>query len=107
VAVNSINGIDPMNEHLYLDDADDIRSAVLPANQPHQPHQADYDRMTIRMRAHALVAPNGVHRIRMVIADVNDARYDSGLFIKEGSDPDDRADALNCRFFLTLAHVRG
>jgi hypothetical protein len=82
VAVNSINSVEPVNEHLYLDDDDDIDPAVAPGNQA---FQVEYDGMTIRLKAHALVTPNRFHRIRMVIADVNDGRYDSGLVIREGS----------------------
>ena len=82
VAVNSVNPIDLVNEHLYLDDDDHIDPTVAPANQA---FQVEYDGMTIRMKAHALVTPNKTHRIRLVIADVNDAKLDSGLFVKEGS----------------------
>jgi hypothetical protein len=73
------------NGHLYLDDRDDTavndihRHVVTPAPQ------VEYDGMTIRLRLHALVAPLRNHRIRVVIADVNDQKLDSGLFLKSGS----------------------
>lgn len=82
VAVNSVNSVTPSNEHLYLDDDDDIDPSVAAGNQA---FQVEYDGMTIRLKAHALVTPNQFHRVRMVIADVNDGRYDSGLVIREGS----------------------
>ena len=41
--------------------------------------------MTIRLRLHVLVEPNQTHDIRVVIADVDDDTYDSGLFLEEGS----------------------
>ncbi len=88
VAVNSVNNgnlsvfMDPANPHLYLDDEEDIDPSVAPENQY---RQVEYDGMTIRLRAHVFVEPNTTHRIRLVIADVNDGRLDSGLFVSEGS----------------------
>lgn len=82
VAVNSVNPVEPINEHLYLDDDLDIDPKVTPSNQS---VQVEYDGMTIRLRAHVFVTPNTTHRIKLVIADVNDDRLDSGLFIGESS----------------------
>ena len=82
VAVNSVNSVGPENEHLYLDNDLDIKPTVAPENYP---TLVEYDGMTIRMRAHAFVTPNQTHRIRLVIADVNDDWVDSGLFIGAGS----------------------
>lgn len=87
VAVNSIHpyidaNLPAINEHLYLDDGDDIDPLVEPQNQP---FQVEYDGMTIRLRAHALVTPNTTHHIKIVIADVDDDTRDSGLFLGESS----------------------
>jgi len=94
VAVNSVHPLIPanisctdedlaaVNDHLYLDDDLDIDPKVAPANQT---VQVEYDGMTIRLRIHAFVTPNTSHRIKLVIADVEDAAWDSALFIKEGS----------------------
>jgi hypothetical protein len=82
VAVNSVNSVEPINEHLYLDDDLDIDPKVSPANQP---VQVEYDGMTIRLRAHVFVTPNTTHRVKLVIADVNDDQLDSGLFIGASS----------------------
>ena len=94
VAVNSVHPLIPanisctgeeiaaVNAHLYLDDDLDIDPVVAPANQG---VQVEYDGMTIRLRIHAFVTPNTSHRIKLVIADVEDAAWDSALFIKEGS----------------------
>lgn len=82
VAVNSVNDDDPINEHLYLDDNDDIDPNVTPANQA---VQVEYDGMTIRLRVHAFFEPETTHRIRLVIGDVTDDQFDSGLFIGESS----------------------
>jgi hypothetical protein len=94
VAVNSVhpaitvaesrclfNGLEARNECLYLSD-DDLDGLVQPGNEG---VRVEYDGMTIRLRAHALVTPEEMHHIRLVIADVNDAQYDSALFVKEGS----------------------
>ena len=71
-----------MNEHLYLDDDDDIAPTPGP--------QVEYDGMTIRLRAHVFVEPQQEHAIRIVIADVDgsggsDFILDSGIFLGEGS----------------------
>jgi hypothetical protein len=88
VAVNSVNNgnpavsMEPTNPHLYLDDDEDIDPSVTPENQY---RQVEYDGMTIRLVAHVFLEPGTTHRIRMVIADVNDGRLDSGLFIAGSS----------------------
>jgi hypothetical protein len=82
VAVNSVNPVEPINEHLYLDDDLDIDPTV---TQPNQPVQVEYDGMTIRLKAHVFVTPNTTHHVKLVIADVNDDQLDSGLFIGESS----------------------
>ncbi|MDB6072323.1 MAG: putative exosortase interaction protein [Verrucomicrobiales bacterium] len=80
VAVNTVNG--NQNQHLFRLDDLEIEDAVLPANQS---VQVEYDGMTVRLRIHAFVTAGQNHHVRIVIADVNDARLDSALFIKEGS----------------------
>lgn len=82
VAVNSINDDVPIDEHLYLDDDTDIDPSVTPANQA---VQVEYDGMTIRLKVHALSEPETIHRIRLIIGDVTDDQFDSGLFIGESS----------------------
>jgi hypothetical protein len=94
VAVNTVHPLIPanisctgeeiaaVNDHMYLDDDLDIDPAVAPANQG---VQVEYDGMTIRLRIHAFVTPNTSHRIKLVIADVEDDQFDSALFIKEAS----------------------
>jgi len=73
--------LDALNEHLYIDD-DEIDAALPPANQA---VQVEYDGLTVRLRAHAFVTPNQLHRVRLVVADVGDDQLDSALFIGEGS----------------------
>jgi hypothetical protein len=41
--------------------------------------------MTVRLKAHAFVTPNQLHRVKLVIADAVDANFDAALFVKEGS----------------------
>lgn len=88
VSVNSVNQIwanensPPPNEHLFLDDDDDILPSVAPE---HRPTRVEYDGMVRRLRLNAFVTPNQIHRVKMVIADVDDDRYDSALIIGENS----------------------
>lgn len=82
VAVSSVNAVAPANEHLYLDDDQDILPTV-PAGS--EPTRVEYDGMTIRLFVHAFVTPNRNHRVRLVIADVNDGQLDSALLIGAGS----------------------
>lgn len=73
----------PKNEHLYLSDSE-IDARVQAINPANQPIQVEYDGMCIALRFHAFVTP-GEHHVRIVIADVDDERHDSGLFIEAGS----------------------
>jgi len=82
VAVNSVNAVAPSNEHLYLDDDQDILPSVPPGQES---TRVEYDGMTIRLLIHAFVTPNRNHRVRFVIADVNDSRLDSALLIGANS----------------------
>jgi hypothetical protein len=78
VAVSSVNAVLPSNEHLYLDDDLDIAPTVAPG---YEEAQVEYNGMTIRLRIHAFVTPNRNHRVRLVIADVNDDLLDSALLV--------------------------
>lgn len=89
VAVNTVHAQStgqpprpPINEHLYLDDDLDIDPRVAPVNQP---VQVEYDGVTIRLKAHVFITPSSTRRVKLVIGDVNDDYYDSGLFIEESS----------------------
>ncbi len=69
-------------EHLYLDDDIDIDSFVSNQNQL---IQVEYDGMTIPMKSHILLSSSKKRSIRAVISDVNDAEWDSALFLQAGS----------------------
>ncbi|MBK1832905.1 choice-of-anchor L domain-containing protein [Roseibacillus ishigakijimensis] len=69
------------NEHLYVDDSD-ILARVDPEKAD---TRCEYDGMTIKLRSHVFVTPNQTYRMKFIIADVDDAQYDSALFIKENS----------------------
>jgi hypothetical protein len=73
--------LDEKNEFLFLGE-EDLDDAIDPQNSS---IRVEYDGMTIRLRAHAFVTPGESHHIRLVIADVDDAQWDSGLFIRESS----------------------
>ena len=79
----SVNSIDlNSRRELFLGGVEDINATVTQANQP---VQVEYDGMTIKLKIHALVTPSQTHRVRLVIADTKDWKYDSALFIKQGS----------------------
>jgi hypothetical protein len=67
-----------VRSHLYQDD-DEIDLVASSTRQ------VEYDGVTVKLRLHAFVTPNETHKVRIVIADVNDARLDSGLFIERAS----------------------
>ena len=80
VSVNNIN----LNSRrkLFLGDVEDTNATVTQANQP---VQVEYDRMTIRLKVHALVSPSQTYRVRFAIADTKDTELDSALFMKQDS----------------------
>ena len=80
VAVHSVN--DWRNRHLYLDNPLEIRPDVDPA---YRDSMVEYDGLTIRLSANALVAPGKTYRVRIVIADVNDFILDSAVFLGKDS----------------------
>ena len=64
----------------------------IPASNPHlflpsalnSPNKVEYNGVTVLLRSHAFVTP-GVHRMRVVISDINDAILDSAVFLEAGS----------------------
>jgi hypothetical protein len=71
IAVHSVNA--DTNSHLFF------------ANNERGENWVEYNGMTTRLRLHALVTPGVVHHVRIVIADVDDEFFDSGLFLGTGS----------------------
>lgn len=71
------------NRHLFLDDEEDIiaKNMVAPG---YESTKVEYDGMTIRLRANALVTAGESHHVRIVIADVNDYQLDAALFLGQG-----------------------
>lgn len=70
-----------LNEHYYVDDTE-IDLLVAPE---YQNQQCEYDGMSVRLRLHAFITPQITHHVRIVIADVNDERLDSAVFIRKSS----------------------
>ena len=75
------------NEHLFLDDDNDILPTVSPE---YHNKRVEYDGMTIRLRVHAFVTPGDFYNIKIVIADTDGAGnhddfLDSALFISTSS----------------------
>lgn len=85
VAVNTINNGDtdgyppPTNRHLFLGDDEDIDPG------DNLPYQVEYDGLTVRLRAHVFVPVQSYHHMRIIITDVNDGVWDSGLFLETDS----------------------
>lgn len=69
------NTYPPVNPHLFIPN---------PSNPGNPAHYLEYGGMTIKLKAHTFVTP-GLHRMRIVIADINDAQLDSAIFLKSGS----------------------
>lgn len=78
IAVNSIHSgtmaYPAVREELFVNN-DDLTGSL----------KVEYDGMTVRLRLHAFVTPGETHHVRIAIADVDDARLDSGLFLEAGS----------------------
>lgn len=86
VAVNTINNGNPVdddvpisNRHLFFGDDEDIDPNGTIASQ------LEYDGITYKLRGHVFVDPNASHSVRIVITDVNDGIWDSGLFLESES----------------------
>ena len=69
------NTYPPVNPHLFIPNSSN------PANPA---HYLEHGGRTIKLKVHAFVTP-GLHRMRIVIADINDAQLDSAIFLKSGS----------------------
>jgi hypothetical protein len=82
VGVQSVNLSE--NRHLFLGDDEDIDANEM-VDPDFEDSKVEYDGMTLRLRANALVTPGQSHHVRIVIADVNDALLDAALFLGQGS----------------------
>lgn len=54
-------------------------------NEPQMLNEIEFDGMTKKLRATAKVTPGEIYRLKIVIADVGDMRYDSGVFLEKES----------------------
>lgn len=74
VSVNNVNH--RINKDLYL-----------PNNFPNSPQFAylEYDGLTVPLTAQARVIPGKPYRMKILIADIGDCEYDSGVFLKAQS----------------------
>jgi hypothetical protein len=69
------NTYPPVNPHLFIPN---------PYNPGNPAHYLEYGGTTIKLKVHAFVTP-GLHRMRIVIADITDAQLDSAILLKSGS----------------------
>ena len=72
------------NRHLFLGDDEDIDADGM-VDPAYESTKVEYDGMTVRLRANALVTAGASHHVRIVIADVNDNELDAALFLGQGS----------------------
>lgn len=72
------------NRHLFLGDDEDIDANGM-VDPAFESTKVEYDGMIIRLRANALVTAGESHHVRIVIADVTDAKYDAALFLSQAS----------------------
>lgn len=82
VGVQSISLV--KNRHLFLGDLEDIVANAM-VDPAYESTKVEYDGLTRRLRANALVTPGQIHHVRIVIADVNDDKRDSALFLGRAS----------------------
>jgi hypothetical protein len=80
ISVDSVNLTE--GAYLFLDDELDIINMVTGGFED---QQLEYDGITVDLKAHVLVSPGAVKRVKLTIADVNDGKLDSALFIKKSS----------------------
>ena len=86
IALNSIHAEYPpystpaIRDEFYYDEAQIAAKVVAPNTLP-----IEYDGVTLKLKLHAFVTPQETHRVKIVIADVNDGQLDSGLFMEEAS----------------------
>lgn len=52
---------------------------------PEMLNDIEFDGMTVKLRATAKVFPGEIYRLKIVIADVGDLKYDSGVFLEKES----------------------
>ncbi|MBS4055688.1 MAG: T9SS type A sorting domain-containing protein [Bacteroidales bacterium] len=84
VSINSVNPV--VNPDYFIQNYDPV------INQNIQ-----YDGYTILFIANATVIPNELYHIKLVISDIADPAYDSGLFFEANSFTDQDATAINSR----------
>jgi hypothetical protein len=82
VGVQSVNLSE--NRHLFLGDDEDIDANGM-VDPAYESTKVEYDGITVRLRANALVTAGASHHVRIVIADVNDDLRDAALFLSQGS----------------------
>ena len=74
VGINSING---QSNQVLFNDNSDHRSPLF--------SYIEFDGLTVPLHSGYKVIPGNLYQLKIIIADIGDCEYDSGLFIEQGS----------------------
>lgn len=68
--------------HLYMDNNSEIKPNVAPEDRG---NRVEYNGMTVKLRGHVLLEAGKSYKLRIVIADAQDHRLDSAIFVEQNS----------------------
>lgn len=90
ITIDNINFISN-KEHFITNHLEEDRKLLKPKSwqkmleAPQMLNDMEFDGMTVKLRATAKVYPGEIYRLKIVIADVGDLKYDSGVFLEKES----------------------
>lgn len=89
ITIDNVNFINNPNFYIPNHLKEDIQNVQKKARKlltnPMLLNEIEFDGMTTRLRAVAKVTPEEIYTLKIVIADVGDLRYDSGVFLEKES----------------------
>lgn len=89
ITIDNVNFIKNPNFYIPNHLKEDIQNVPKKARRlltnPMLLNEIEFDGMTTRLRAVAKVTPEEIYTLKIVIADVGDLRYDSGVFLEKES----------------------
>lgn len=84
ISINNVNHFDNTNQFINNATSTDVANCDIQFNPSFQ-NLIEYDGFTITLKATFLVVPCETYHIRLVIGDVEDAIYDSAVFLESKS----------------------
>lgn len=90
ITIDNINFV-VNSDHFISNHLDEDRKLLKPKSwqkildEPEMLQEMEFDGMTVKLRATAKVIPGEIYRLKIVIADVGDLKYDSGVFLEKES----------------------